>query len=125
VVEGSAVQFAHASFVNISAHADWETAGSSGADFEPNLLAIPFGLDAPGGGDGVDQEPSLPSVRTRPGFSRVRLEYWTLIDDLHLDGVLPFDTDDHGGGRVSVCVTDRVGHDLTREQFGIGNDGLR
>jgi hypothetical protein len=90
--------------------------GSSGADFVPNLLASPFGFDAPGGGDGVDQEESPPSVRTRPRFSQVRLGDWTPIDDLHFDGVPPFDADDHGGGRVSAWLMDRVGYDLTREQ---------
>jgi hypothetical protein len=61
--------------------------GSSGADFEPNLLASPFGFDVPGGGHGVEQEESPPSVRTRPRFSQVRLGDWTPIDDLHFDGV--------------------------------------
>ena len=68
--------------------------------------------------------PKISSVRTRARFSQVRLGDWTPIDDLHFDGVPPFDADDHGGGRVSVCLKDRIGHDLTREQLGIRNDGL-
>jgi len=87
---------------------------------EPDLFSGLIRLDAPGVGNRIHKHQTLTAPGSGAGRLLLRVEHRPLIYYLHSDKVVPPDAHDHG--LCAAGMSDRVRHDLCRQQLGVEKD---